>query len=126
MNFYKKTFKNRSGQIDCDFSVLVPSWKFDSSVPWSSDLFKSAIEYAEQKQYYGFYTVVDSEHLEDYLKFIKSVAGNYLVIVEESIPHNEKPINILFWNWLFSSVSRDYETCVINHILPGELRSEQR
>ena len=121
MNIYRKLFKKDNDMVSCDFSILVPSWKLNSS-GYSSELYNQAIDYAESKGYYSFYKIVDMDYLEEYQQFIKTTRQEYLIIIEEIVPKNEKPINVIFWDWLFLSTSYDKIICVIYHILPQEFR----
>jgi hypothetical protein len=125
MNPYKKVFENQSEWVVCDFSIMVPSWKINSSYPWSKMLYQESIEFAEKKHYYSFYQIIDFKNLNEYKDFIKKTAKHYQIIVEEIVPPNEKSINILFWNWLFCSVSQNKKLCVVNHILPEKYRNEK-
>lgn len=120
---YKKVFTNHNEYVTCDFSILIPSWKLEAST-WDVNLFKSAIEYAESKNYYSFYTTVSLDKLDSYRDFVNTVAQNYSVIVEEIVPENEKSINLLFWDWLFLSTSFNKKMCVIYHILTQNYRDE--
>lgn len=125
LNKYKKIFREKSDYVSCDFSVLIPCWKIEFSDRWNVDLFRQAINESEKMRYYSFYSVAPEKSLNEYLHFFKNNFPQYLTIIEEVVPENEKPISLLFWDWLFSSISFDDRMCIVHHILPQGHRNEQ-
>jgi hypothetical protein len=120
---YQKIFKENEDYVSCDFSVLIPAWKLETSTNWNINLFNQAIDYAEQKKYYSFYKVISSDSLNEYLKYMKTNFSRYILVIEETILENEKPTNLLFWDWLFLSTSFDRKLSIVNHILSQEFRN---
>jgi len=121
---YKKMFRENSDYVSCDFSVLIPSWKIEFSDRWNIKLVRQAIDESKKMKYYSFYSVIPENKLNEYLQFFKDNFPQYLTIIEETVPENEKPISLLFWDWLFSSISFDARMCIAYHVLPQEFRNE--
>lgn len=121
-NPYRKLFSNKTEYVGCDFSDLVPSYKMDLSKDCPSTLINSAIIFAEEKEYYSFYTMVPREKFEEHIVKVLESNNNYILIVEEEVESNEKPINLLFWEWLFETVNQQDETLILHWILPNKYR----
>jgi hypothetical protein len=122
-NPYRQKFENAHSSIICDFSTMIPSWNLILSGCWSKDLIRDAIDYAEQKGYYSFYTRINFEKLELYKNHVNA---DYEIIIEEIVPPNEKPVSILFWDWVCSSSCINKETCIVYHVLPQRYRNDKR
>jgi len=123
-NPYRKIFINDQDFVACDFSVLLPAWRLKTSDNYDESLFSQSIEYAESKKYYSFYSAISSKKWEEYFNFIKPIIPNYLISIEETVPNNEKPVSILFWEWVVESKSIDHRLHIVYHFLPQEFRNE--
>jgi hypothetical protein len=115
------------------FSYMIPAW--NTSYVFSNynttegaivtfNLIKEVIKFAESRGYYQYYTVVEKERADSYDKLFKrKMKTEYLTAVDEVVPAHKRPINDLFWGWLYESRCKDVDTVVVNHWLPREHRT---
>jgi hypothetical protein len=86
-------------------------------------LIKEQMKFAESRGYYQYYTVVEKDRAEAYDKLFKfKMKTNYLTAIDEMVPAKQRPINDLFWGWLYESRTKLVDTVVVNHWLPREHR----
>jgi hypothetical protein len=120
-NPYRKTFFDNESLIACDFSDMIPYWYLEY-YDYSENLLKIACEWAESRNYFGFYSIIDSKKLSPHIGFIETVDDRYENIIEEVIPANYKSRNILYWEWICDSTSENTERAIVLSILPQKYR----
>lgn len=115
------------------FSYMIPAW--NTSYVFTNynttegalitfNLIKEVMKFAESRGYYQYYTVVEKERADSYDKLFKrKMKTEYLTAVDEIVPAHNRPINDLFWNWLYENRCKDVDTVVVNHWLPREHRT---
>lgn len=118
--------------ICATFSYMIPAWNtsyvisnYDSAFGAIAtfDLIKEVMKFAESRGYYQYYTVVEKDRAEPYDKLFKlKMKTNYLTAIDEIVPAHKRPINDLFWGWLYESRCKNVDTVVVNHWLPREYR----
>jgi hypothetical protein len=118
--------------ICATFSYMVPAWStsyvisnYNSTTGAyaSFELIKEVMKHAESRGYYQYYTVVEKDRAESYDKLFRlKMKTNYLTAVDENVPAHNRPINDLFWGWLYESRCKNVDTVVVNHWLPREFR----
>ena len=118
--------------ICATFSHVIPAWNisyvisnYNSSAGAhaSFELIKEVMKHAEFRGYYQYYTVVEKDRAESHDRLFKlKMKTNYLTAVVEHIPAKQRPINDLFWEWLYENSTKPIDTVVVNHWLPKEFR----
>ena len=119
--------------ICATFSYTIPAWNtsyiisnYDSAFGAIATfrLIRETINFAESRGYYQYYTVVEKDRAESYDKLFKAkVKTNYLTAIDEIVPAHKRPVNGLFWEWLYESRCKSVDTVVVNHWLPREYRN---
>lgn len=120
--------------ICASFSHIIPAWNISYVISnydtaygalATFDLIKEVMRYAESHGYYQYYTVIEKERAEPYDKLFKlKMKTNYLTAIDETVPAHIRPVNDLFWEWLYESRCKSVETVVVNHWLPREHRPQ--
>jgi hypothetical protein len=118
--------------ICATFSYMIPAWNtsyvisnYDTAIGAIAtfSLIKEVMKFAEERGYYQYYTVVESDKADVYDKLFKlKMKTNYLTSVDELVEAHKRPINDLFWEWLYESRCKSVDTVVVNHWLPREFR----
>ena len=118
--------------ICANYSHMIPAWstayvisnyKSAQGALVAFALIKEQMKFAESRGYYQYYTVVEKDRAEAYDKLFKfKMQTNYLTAIDEVVPARQRPINDLFWGWLFDSKTKSVDTVVVNHWLPREHR----
>jgi len=121
-NPFRKLFFDDRDFVGCDFSDYIPSWKMETSENFSQKLVETSIKFAEKNGYYSFYLLISEKQYRDRINKINQIKSEYLVSVEEEVLENEKPINLLFWDWIFENISYPEKMLVIYCFLPQEFR----
>jgi hypothetical protein len=121
-NPFRKLFFDEHDFVGCDFSDYIPSWKMEASENFSQKLVETSIKFAEENKYYSFYLLISEKQCQDRMNKINQIKPEYLVSVEEEVLENEKPINLLFWDWIFENISYPEKMLVIYCFLPQEFR----
>lgn len=136
-NPYAITFgKYEEGELKAiicaTFSNMIPAWNTSYVISnYNSafgaiatfDLIKEMMRFAESRGYYQYYTVVEKERAEAYDKLFKQkMKTNYLTAIDEIVYAHKRPVNSLFWEWLYESRCKTVDTVVVNHWLPREHR----
>jgi hypothetical protein len=119
--------------ICATFSNIIPAWNTSYIISNYDNAFgaiatfaliKEVIRYAESRGYYQYYTVVEKDRAEAYDKLFKlKMKTNYLTAIDETVQAHRRPVNDLFWEWLYESRCKGIDTVVVNHWLPREYRS---
>jgi hypothetical protein len=119
--------------ICATFSNMIPAWNtsyvisnYDNAFGAIAtfELIKEVIAFAESRGYYQYYTVIEKDRAEPYDKLFKlKMKTNYLTAIDETVPAHKRPVNDLFWEWLYESRCKGIDTVVVNHWLPREYRS---
>lgn len=119
--------------ICATFSHIVPAWNtsyvisnYDTAFGAIAtfDLIKEVMKFAESRGYYQYYTVVEKTRASSYDKLFKlKMKTNYLTAIDETVLAHKRPINDLFWGWLYESRCKNVDTVVVNHWLPRDYRS---
>lgn len=118
--------------ICATFSHIVPAWNtsyvisnYDTAYGAIAtfELIKEVMKFAEARGYYQYYTVVEADKADVYDRLFKlKMKTNYLTAVDEVVEAHKRPINDLFWGWLYESRCKSVDTVVVNHWLPREFR----
>ena len=118
--------------ICATFSHMIPAWNtsyvfsnYNSSAGAHAtfELIKEVMKHAEFRGYYQYYTVVGKDRAESHDRLFKlKMKTNYLTAIDEVVPARQRPINDLFWGWLYESRTKSVDTVVVNHWLPREHR----
>lgn len=118
--------------ICANYSHMIPAWstayvisnyKSTRGALVAFALIKEQMKFAESRGYYQYYTVVEKDRADAYDKLFKfKMQTNYLTAIDEIVPANRRPVNDLFWGWLFDSKTKSVDTVVVNHWLPREHR----
>jgi hypothetical protein len=124
--------ENLRAMICVTFSNVVPAWNTSyvfsnyDSIKGSEVIFsliKEVMSFAESRGYYQYYTVVEKERAESYdILFRRKMKTEYLTAIDETVLSNCRPINKLFWDWLYENRTKTIDTVVVNHWLPREYR----
>lgn len=118
---YRQIIADHGVFAACDYSDQIPAWHLEQIYPnfdVSKTVITQSIEYAEKRQFYHFYYIVAADQLEQYTEAMSEIDARYQITIEEKIPANEKPVNVLFWDWLYDTTCRQYDTVVVLHSLP--------
>lgn len=114
------------------FSNVVPAW--NTSYVFSNydtskgaliifNLIEEVMKFAESRGYYQYYTVVEKERAQSYdILFKRKMKTEYLTAVDEVVPANQRPVNKLFWDWLYENRTKTVDAVVVNHWLPRNYR----
>lgn len=124
-NSYREILWRNGSVVAYEYSDLIPAWHleyFYSEERFPKDLMKMAISKSESRNFYSFYCLCDLKDLQQYTNDIKETDPRYEIILEETIPPNERPVNNLFWTWVCKTISKSEETCVVLNILPSIYR----
>jgi hypothetical protein len=113
---YRKIFLEENATIAADFSDMIPYWYLEY-FDYSKTLLEKVCGWAESRNYFGFYTIIDSRDIETHISFIKSSSPKYESVIEEIIPSNQKSKNVMYWDWICDSVSTDFERTIVLSIL---------
>ena len=118
--------------ICANYSHSVPAWSTNYIISNYQSargalvafaLIKEQMKFAESRGYYQYYTVVEKDRAEAYDRLFKlKMKTNYLTAIDEVVPARQRPINDLFWGWLYESRTKSVDTVVVNHWLPREHR----
>ena len=118
--------------ICANYSYMIPAWSTSYIISnyesaqgalISFALIKEQMKFAESRGYYQYYTVVEKDRADAYDRLFKfKMKTNYLTAVDEIVPATQRPINDLFWGWLFDSKTKSVDTAIVNHWLPREYR----
>jgi len=118
--------------ICATYSYMIPAWNTSYIIAnyesargalVAFDLIKEQMKFAESRGYYQYYTVVEKSRADAYDKLFKfKMKTNYLTAIDEVVPARQRPINDLFWGWLYDSKTKSVDTVVVNHWLPREHR----
>jgi hypothetical protein len=118
--------------ICANYSHMIPAWStayvisnYESAqgALAAFALIKEQMKFAESRGYYQYYTVVEKDRADAYDRLFKfKMQTNYLTAIDEVVPASHRPINDLFWGWLFDSKTKSVDTVVVNHWLPREHR----
>jgi hypothetical protein len=118
--------------ICANYSHMIPAWStayvisnYESAqgALVAFALIKEQMKFAESRGYYQYYTVVEKDRADAYDKLFKfKMKTNYLTAIDEVVPARQRPINDLFWGWLYDSKTKSVDTVVVNHWLPREHR----
>lgn len=118
--------------ICANYSHMIPAWstayvisnyKSAQGALVAFALIKEQMKFAESRGYYQYYTVVEKDRADAYDKLFKlKMHTNYLTSIDEIVPARQRPVNDLFWGWLFDSKTKSVDTVVVNHWLPREHR----
>jgi len=123
-NPYRKLFFDQEEYVACDFSDLIPSWKIELSDNCSIELIKKSLKFAEERNYYSFYTVFSRESFDRYITIFEDTG--YIPFVEEIVIQNEKSINLLFWEWLLETTNQEEDVLIIKWMLLQSRRNYDR
>jgi hypothetical protein len=124
-NPYREMLTTGDSVVAYEYSDLIPAWHleyFYSEKGFPKDLIRTAISKSESRNFYSFYYLCDLKDLQQYTNNMKETDHRYQIILEETIPSNERSINNLFWTWVCKTISKPEETCIILNILPGTYR----
>jgi hypothetical protein len=118
--------------ICANYSHMIPAWStayvisnYESAqgALVAFALIKEQMKFAESRGYYQYYTVVEKDRADAYDKLFKfKMKTNYLTAIDEVVLARQRPINDLFWGWLYDSKTKSVDTVVVNHWLPREHR----
>jgi hypothetical protein len=118
--------------ICANYSHMIPAWSTSYVISNYESaqgalvafaLIKEQMKFAESRGYYQYYTVVEKDRADAYDKLFKfKMKTNYLTAIDEVVPARQRPINDLFWGWLYDSKTKSVDTVVVNHWLPREHR----
>jgi len=103
----------------------IPAWHLEQVYPnldVAASVILQSIEYAEKRQFYHFYSIVAFDQLTHYTETLEEIDSRYQITVEEKVRSNDKPVNVLFWDWLYDTTCRSYDTVVVLHSLPQKYR----
>jgi len=124
-NPYREMLTTSDSVVAYEYSDLIPAWHleyFYSEKGFPKDLIQTAISKSESRNFYSFYYLCDLKDLQQYKNNMKEIDARYEIILEETIPCNERSVNNLFWTWVCKTVSNPEETCVILNVLPSIYR----
>jgi hypothetical protein len=114
------------------FSNVVPAW--NTSYVFSNydtakgalvifNLIEEVMKFAESRGYYQYYTVVEKERAESYdILFKRKMKTEYLTAIDEIVPAGFRPVNKIFWDWLYENRTKTVDTVVVSHWLPRDYR----
>ena len=118
--------------ICANYSHMIPAWstnyiisnyKSTRGALITFALIKEQMKFAESIGYYQYYTVVEKDRADAYDKLFNfKMQTKYLTAIDEVVPANQRPVNDLFWGWLYENRLKSIDTVVVNHWLPREHR----
>lgn len=121
-NPYREILITDDSVVAYEYSDLIPAWHleyFYSDTGFPKDLIQTAISKSESRNFYSFYHSCSLKDLHGYINNMKEIDSRYEIILEETIPPNERSINNLFWTWVCKTISKPEETCIVLHVLPS-------
>jgi len=124
-NPYREMLTADGSTVAYEYSDLIPAWHleyFYSEEGFPKDLIRTAISKSESRKFYSFYYLCELKDLQQYMNNMKETDARYEIILEETIPSNERSVNNLFWTWVCKTISKPNETCVVLNILPSIYR----
>jgi hypothetical protein len=115
------------------FSYMIPAWHNQYVISNYNNAFggivginliKEVTKYAESRGYYQYYNMIEKDRFHTWDKLFKlKMKSNYLTAIDEIVPAGKRPVNDLFWGWLYESRCKTVDTVVVNHWLPREYRT---
>jgi hypothetical protein len=115
-----------------DFSITIKAWAMSyyfsdyrnyQAIHTGTACGKIAMELAEKAEYYEYYRVIEADKIKAFDRAWKdSIRSRYLMVVDEIIPANHKPIASQAWDWLFESAAKTVDCAIVKGILLPEHR----
>jgi hypothetical protein len=91
-------------------------------------LLNEVIEIAESRGFHQYFYLIETDKEDQYQKIFNSKIGReylfcrYERAIDEHVPAKKRPTTGVYWDWLFSSKTKNIDTAVVHHFLPAEYR----
>lgn len=115
-----------------DFSISTKAWSMSyyfsnyndhRAIHTGSQCGEVAMEIAEKAEYYEYYRLIEASKIKAFERAWKnSIRDRYIMVVDEIIPAQEKPITTQAWDWLFESAAKTVDAAIVKGILLPEYR----
>jgi hypothetical protein len=115
-----------------DFSIGIKAWSISyyfsnyndhRSIHTGSECGQVAMDIAEKAEYYEYYRVIEASKIKAFERAWKnSIRSRYLMVVDEIVLAQEKPITSQAWDWLFESSAKSVDSAIVKGILLPEYR----